>query len=313
MQIFRGRFTTEQREASYRGHRVQVEFEERVDLASTSTTPSQPPAGAGETAPPSGQEHLFKPAIRNAAVSSDGTFEIELPALDRLREPIRLELKAPDEAVLHRDNLTLEQLAKPYEAAVEPKASLGIEAHPDRFKGLRAKLTGRVFDREGGQPFAGLQVIVWAKHENEEQFRPVAVAFTDNSGYFTTELPREKFAEAYGQISQVPDEKIPIRLEDGALPERLILVVPLAQARLQSSNECGCARMSQAVLDPIDLVSSPGAYSSLEVGGGKCVEFTIPNRTLEEFSYYKIIRTTDPQIRGLTITEPASLPPRRGQ
>jgi hypothetical protein len=299
MQIFRGRFITKQKEASYVGHRVQVEFEERVDLDSAPKTPSQHPA----------QEPLFKSAMRNADVSSNGTFEIELPAVDRLREPLWLELKAPDGAVLHRDKLTLQQLDN-YNAAVDPKTPLGIEAHPDRFKGLRAKLTGRVFDQEGGQPFAGLQVIVWAKRDEDKQFRPVAVAFTDNVGYFTTELPREKFTEAYAQISQIPDHTVPIRLEnDGMLPDRLIVVVPLTQARLQSGSDCGCAHGSRAVLDPIDLVSSPGAYSSLDVGGGKCVEFTIPNRTLEEFSYYKIIRTTDPEIRGLTITEPASLPP----
>lgn len=38
------------------------------------------------------------------------------------------------------------------------------------------------------------------------------------------------------------------------------------------------------------------------IWGGKCVDFTIPNRTLEEFSFYHTVRTTEPEIKGLTIT-----------
>lgn len=309
MKVFRGSFTKKQKEVTYLGHRIQLEFEERVDLSGfPDTETSQPSPETRGTSPdtPAGEEPLFKPALRSAAISANGNFEFELPPLDRIRAPVRLKLLAPDGAVLHMDNLTLEQLDQPYERAVEPKAPLGIEPHPDRFKGLRSKLTGRVFDEEGCLSAAGLQVTIWARPQEAETFSIVMVACTDQNGYFTSDAPREEFEEAYGQISQVPDHKIPIRLQDNMLPHHIILIVPLSRARITTEGVDSC-RCSGSMLDPIDLVSSPGAYSS-DVGGGRCVEFTVPNRTLEEFSYYKIIRTTDPEIRGLTITEPATLP-----
>jgi hypothetical protein len=258
--------------------------------------------------PPS-QEPQFKPALRSAAVSADGAFEIELPPWERLKPetPLQLELHAPDGAVLHRDNLIWGQLDQFYERDIDPKGSLGIEPHPDPFKGRRVKLTGRVFDEEGCHSAAGLQVMIWARPSGgDNAFNVIMVACTDSNGYFTGDAPREKYEDAYGQISQAPDTEVRICLQDGLLPDHVILVVPLSGAEVTTGAD-GC-RCAGSVLDPIDLVRSPGAYSS-DVGGGKCVEFTVPNRTLEEFSYYKIIRTTEPEIRGLTISEPVFLPP----
>jgi hypothetical protein len=45
------------------------------------------------------------------------------------------------------------------------------------------------------------------------------------------------------------------------------------------------------------------------IGTGRCTDFTAPNRTLEEFDFYQIVRTTDPEIKGLTLDEPLKLQP----
>ena len=51
--------------------------------------------------------------------------------------------------------------------------------------------------------------------------------------------------------------------------------------------------------DNDDLINSSAFSQDL---GGKCIDFTVPNRTLEEFSFFHTVRTTEPEIKGLTIT-----------
>jgi hypothetical protein len=56
-----------------------------------------------------------------------------------------------------------------------------------------------------------------------------------------------------------------------------------------------------------DLVSSPATYTN-DVGGGHCVDFTKPNRVLEEFDFYTVVRTTEPEIVGMTVGESPKVP-----
>src|SRR5207253_48435 len=64
------------------------------------------------------------------------------------------------------------------------------------------------------------------------------------------------------------------------------------------STSCDCSNNVPRAPDVNDLTSSPATYS-MDLGGGKCVNLTTPNRALEEFSFYTAVRTTDPQILGL--------------
>src|SRR5581483_3072595 len=45
--------------------------------------------------------------------------------------------------------------------------------------------------------------------------------------------------------------------------------------------------------------------------GGRCVDFTKPDRTLEEFTYTFLVRTTEPVIHGLTLDDPAKVDVRK--
>ena len=60
--------------------------------------------------------------------------------------------------------------------------------------------------------------------------------------------------------------------------------------------------------DEDDLLNSPESFST-DLGAGRCVDFTAPNRTLEELPFYKVVRTTDPEIKGTHLEPPIKLPP----
>jgi len=119
-------------------------------------------------------------------------------------------------------------------------------------------------------------------------------------------VPRERYEEAYVQVAEVPEHRVPLRLEEGFLPLRVVVVVPLSDIEHDFRERGnGCAPGSRPVLDPIDL-AEPLAFVSREEGG--CVEFNVPNRVIEEFSFYKVVRTTDPQIKGSSLSPDSSLP-----
>ena len=63
-----------------------------------------------------------------------------------------------------------------------------------------------------------------------------------------------------------------------------------------------CESSTPRLPDSEDLVESEGTYSE-DVGGGKCINFTVPNRTLEEHSFYSVVRTTQPTIKGFAMDE----------
>ncbi|HBG58248.1 MAG TPA: hypothetical protein DDX07_09575, partial [Porphyromonadaceae bacterium] len=88
---------------------------------------------------------------------------------------------------------------------------------------------------------------------------------------------------------------IPITLDNKKIPKDLILVADLSGLSSEALSSNGTPNLPDAE----DLVHSPSFSQDL---GGKCVDFTIPNRTLEEFSFYHTVRTTEPEIKGLTIT-----------
>ncbi|NQY79762.1 MAG: hypothetical protein HRT47_05565 [Candidatus Caenarcaniphilales bacterium] len=152
-----------------------------------------------------------------------------------------------------------------------------------------------------------LQVILWAskselKTFNRTDFTAVLVTTTDKKGYFFAEYPKGTFKTAFGGVSAGKTAPVPVKLrEDGTFPEHVILAFDELDLE-EDDSDCSCAPETPRLPDEDDMLNSPGSFSE-DIGGGKCVNFTIPNRTLEEYNYYKVVRTTEPQIKGTTIED----------
>src|SRR5690606_13852539 len=92
-----------------------------------------------------------------------------------------------------------------------------------------------------------------------------------------------------------------------------ILVVDLTGSDLDTDDhddhdDCACGDPSGVPRGPdgSELARADGTFSS-DPGAGRCVDFTKPDRTLEEFTYSFAVRTTEPEIRGLTLDEPPKI------
>jgi hypothetical protein len=269
------------------------------------------------------------PAELSASASpDDGTFHVQLPDTKEIQDPVTIRILAPAGEILSSTDFTADALAtddtqsKTIDFPVVPKAAFEIVPSDDPFLGARAKLTGRVLDFYGNRLVANKQVIVFGQRPGAPADAPydaVVITRTDTQGYFSVDYPRVldeagnpgapvQLARAHAVVSGAKGvdgaTDLPLTLTtlgsfDGVLPRNVILVVKLDDdLGVSDSSECECATAVPRVADNVDLTSSPASFS-MDLGGGRCVKLTTPNRALEEFSFYTVVRTTDPEILGL--------------
>jgi len=283
-----GRLRTTRPQADYTGHGVRLQFQERVALAD-------------------GEDRTYVPTERAAPVQPDGTFALELPPQNQTRSPWTLQVLGPSGAELLRQ--TLDQLPERLEVDADPAALPDPAGDPTSRPRTRDRLQGRVLHETGCRLPSGLQVVLYAARPGSEDLQPVVAARTNVEGYFAADLPEGRFARAVGRISgSGAVEEVPVPLDpEGAFPRRVILVVRLFDRPGEEVCACDGDRAATLAPEPEDLVSAPGAYTA-DLGG--CVRFDVPNRAIEEFSYYAVVRTTDPEIKGLNLGRPQTLPPR---
>ena len=245
-------------------------------------------------------------------VSENGGFRFFLPAGNLIvNELVALEVYSPNGALIGKQNysygslnaadinLAADDKSKPLTIKLNPAIVTFNEDTPSEsaFK----KISGRVIDLSGEDKNAGLQVIIFTSSDSAADFdtatfTPVMTATSDKDGYFFGQLVNQKTAKAVGVIAGMESDPIVIGLEEEKIPKNIILVADLSS--LDEDASCACDTSAPSLPDSKDLVNSSSFSQDL---GGTCVDFTVPNRTLEEFSFYHTVRTTEPEIRGFTI------------
>src|SRR5262249_40313170 len=118
-------------------------------------------------------------------------------------------------------------------------------------------------------------------------------------------------ATVEGTHNVTPEHGVPIALDphmdaageaDGGTLPLFLYVVVAAEPVEGAEGDCGCHDQGTPRLpDQEDLVGNSSAYS--QDIGLDCVNFAVPNRTLEEFSYTLAVRTSEPDIKGTTLSD----------
>ncbi|REL25906.1 hypothetical protein DXX93_04555 [Thalassotalea euphylliae] len=273
---------------SYQGHFVKIAFSREI----------------------SGQAVFSKD---RAEVNANGEFRFFVPPASLVvDQAVTIEVYAPSGELLAKlyvshgslnaadIKLTAADNSQAFEIKVDPKLISVGDISPVAEQVIKVK--GRVVDVSGNGKNVGLQVLIFTTQGSESafsigSFQAVASAKTDKSGYFYCSLANQVVSSAYGVIAGMESEPIAIPLEDSRVPSSVILVADLAT--FDEDKGCGCDTEVESQPDNADLVNSSAFSQDV---GGKCIDFTVPNRTLEEFSFYQTVRTTEPEIRGLTIT-----------
>ncbi|MFI0446840.1 papain-like cysteine protease family protein [Actinomadura sp. 6N118] len=274
--------------AVFTGWRITAEFEELVSLT------------------PEDGEPRWLPVHRAVSAALNGTYEMALPA--EWRVPFIVRALTPTGVVAATRSLTVADVEQPVELTVTPSMPAPIEPSDDPARGRRERLTGRVMDEAGTQASADLLVVLWGVPPggDDESAYPLLVARTSGEGYFSELWPPDKLDRAYGVVQG--GAPIPVPLNSGRLPLRVLLVVPempvpATAGQDGADDDCACPATPR-VPDPADLANDPSTYAS-DLGG--CTNFTVPNRTVEEVTFHGLVRTSEPEVRGTTFAEPVQL------
>ena len=242
-------------------------------------------------------ETMTVPVSGSARVKPDGAFDILIEGDGQPLGPIDLSVSAPDGTQVATRSYTLDQIKKGIRLAVETVQLRRVTPVDDPDLGERTSLTGRVVDERGRSVPPHLPVVIWATGTADgDQPGPVVLAETSANGYFSAPWPTATFSAAEGRVAgQGP---VPIHLDaQQRLPRNLLLVLDLGVAA--DAEPCGCDDAPPRAPEPGDLTKNPAAFSQ-DLGVG-CVNLTTPNRTVEEFAYRFVVRTTEPKVKGLTL------------
>ena len=262
---------------------------------------------------PGTEEQIATPRAITADTTIDGVAKLTLPDVASIQGPINFIIKTPDGQILERAERAKSDLRENLPIPVAPRGLPTTQPSVDPGFNRPSKLRGRVIDRAGRVQITGKQVVIWTatvENPQDKDFAAVMVADTDGTGYFSGTYPLGKFTAAHAAVALEPTQSVPIRLnEDSTMPADVILVVDAPRRVIdQTGADCGCHTSDTTPRNPDagDLVK--GVFSS-DIGQGRCVDFTRPDRTLQEFSYSYVVRTTEPSIKGLTLAEPKRIPP----
>ena len=244
----------------------------------------------------------------NRPVDANNRSVFGLPSRDALRGEVLISATAPDgeqQASLRRTPKTLADHEK---LELLPTEFAAPSPNDDPGANKPQRLRGQVIDNDGQAIPAGTQVVIWGAQTGNRapkpvDFRALIVAETDASGRFNGPYPLGDFSAAHGSVAGAVEQTTPVHLVDKALPDTVLLVVDFVDDK--DPAECHCEDVDEPPRNPDedDLANATGVYSK-DLGSGRCVDFTTPDRTIDEFGYSYVVRTTEPEIRSLTLDEP---------
>ena len=251
---------------------------------------------------------ITRPRYMQSDAAADGAFVFDLPNGEEISGTSEFIVRSPaGERLTILQKEKLENLEIPVNPAT-PVDLAGVTLQPApavRFFPLRVVL----HDVNDPTRQAKRLVLLWGKRrtaEDDDDSQPseilLAADLTDGSGRVRLEVPAMKFADL--QIEVLGNKSDPARTtlaltEDGLPPESVDVPVDLPPAETPPSEEdCACDTSTPPrAPDHEDLLASDSVFAQ-DINGGSCVTLAVPNRTLEEYSFYSLVRTTDPVLWG---------------
>jgi hypothetical protein len=167
-------------------------------------------------------------------------------------------------------------------------------------------LRGFVVERTTMHPApSGVTVSIW-RARRPGGTSPIGTAVTNKGGLFELVLTVEGGDQLEARLGT--DTKNSTRVPTPQPGEQSVTaILPLYTAPetpegdTAPESDCSCQDGATARLpDATTLATDPTYSADL---GGRCVQFTVPNRALEEFDLYSIVRTTDPALQPITLSD----------
>lgn len=184
-----------------------------------------------------------------------------------------------------------------------------LNPEPEQPKGGTKRLRGKLTGLTQACPFKDAVVLVQAKAQGDASWRVVGDAVADSQGNFSMPYPYGSYIAAQALVSLTPNSPVDVPIVQGApnesiAPDFLYLLIsdPVCDepAAPENKEDCGChppAKVSRLPSQE-DLINSDEYMQDI---GGSCVNLSTPNRTLSEYNYTGIVRTSDPDVANYTL------------
>jgi hypothetical protein len=265
-------------------YRIEATFDQRAD------TPSKEP--------------VFAPGRSETVANDGGAFRLELPAPEDRRGPISLTAFGRDGLEAGAVTIDADGPFTDVELPIAPPGEPTVVDRAEDFT-LGANLTyiGRVIDPQGRGIAANLLVVIWATQPGQQAnaASPISVTRTSSDGHISGPWPSQVLGAAFAIVNG--GDPIAIGLEDRRLPRRFIIVAP--DVGEGHGDDCDCGVSPPRAPDQEELGANPATFSADKK---RCVDFTIPNRTVEEVAYQAVVRTTQPLLKAATPKDRPDIP-----
>jgi hypothetical protein len=258
---------------------------------------------------------LTRPRYLQSATTPAGSFSFALPVAEEVAGRSEFIVRSPAGvrlAIAERDSLD------GLEIKVDPASPVNLADAPALTTPASELLVLRIalHDRVNLVRVAQRLVFVWgrpAQATGPEGELPdlilLAADHTDAAGRVRLEIPAVRYAhlEVEALANSPALGRLTVPLDDQGLPpESLDMTVELPLLEAAADCECAATATPRAP-DHADLLASQDVYSQ-DLDAGGCVRLAVPNRTLEEYAFYSLVRTTDPVLWGMKPPEPARVP-----
>ncbi|MES2825666.1 MAG: hypothetical protein V4732_18845 [Pseudomonadota bacterium] len=228
--------------------------------------------------------------------------------LNNILDPITVKVKGFDGAILWSKKFALD-------SAELKELNIGVPLlKPVRLTPLKTgaatdvnkKLRGQILAYSKECSLKDISVIIQAKKEGAETFAIVGSAKTDNSGNFFMPYPFGQYTAAQAITSLTPNDPVSIAVSANnennqtIADDFLFLLVKDYDCSAKKEEDCDCDSPKKAsrLPDHEDLIKSDEYSQDL---GGSCVNLSTPNRTLSEYNYQAVVRTSDPDVANYTL------------
>lgn len=188
----------------------------------------------------------------------------------------------------------------------------------------------RVVDVTGRQKTAGIQVTLFCRTADEGPDQVLGSAVTGHGGYAVLPRPLYPMVRAWAMLGVGEGLTLDIALEtrqavaprepqawsrtrayaaavfERILPARIYLLLPqgVRVPEATKGGDCGCTETTAEWVG-VELDEGEPSASRLERPVDGCVTFDTPNRETNQFTFYSIVRTTDPDVTtGMAASAP---------
>ena len=174
------------------------------------------------------------------------------------------------------------------------------------------RLRGQLVELSKKCDLKGVTVLVQAKKAEDQPWQIVGAADADSAGNFSMAYPFGVYIAAQALVSLTPQSPVEIATDPASRNNQsisadfLYLLVNGADCASaddghdHGDDDCACHSVKKSGRLPgqEDLINSDQYSQDI---GGSCVNLSTPNRTLREYNYQAIVRTSDPDVSNYTL------------